>query len=30
MSEDPLDQVYFASLAGIGIYILYRVMEKSR
>ena len=30
MSEDPLDQLYLASLAGVGIYILYRVMEKSR
>jgi hypothetical protein len=29
MTEDPLDQLYFASLAGIGIYILYRFMEKS-
>jgi hypothetical protein len=29
MSEDPMDQIYFASLAGIGIYILYRLMEKS-
>jgi len=30
MSEDPLDQMYFASLAIIGIFILYRFMEKSR
>ena len=30
MSDDPLDQLYFASLAMIGIYILYRFMEKSR
>ena len=30
MSDDPLAQLYLASLAGIGIYILYRVMEKSR
>jgi hypothetical protein len=30
MSEDPIDQLYFASLAGIGLYILYRFMEKSR
>ena len=30
MSDDPLDQLYFASLAAIGIYILYRFMEKSR
>jgi len=29
MSDDPMDQIYFASLAGIGIYILYRLMEKS-
>jgi hypothetical protein len=29
MSDDPVDQIYFASLAGIGIYILYRLMEKS-
>lgn len=30
LSEDPMDQLYFASLAGVGIYILYRLMEKSR
>lgn len=30
MSEDPIDQIYFASLCAIGIYILYRIMEKSR
>jgi hypothetical protein len=30
MSDDPVDQVYFASLAGLGIYILYRIMEKSQ
>ena len=30
MSDDPLDQLYFASLAAIGIFILYRFMEKSR
>jgi hypothetical protein len=29
MSDDPLDQIYFASLAIIGIFILYRIMEKS-
>lgn len=29
MPEDPMDQLYFVSLAGIGIYILYRFMEKS-
>jgi len=30
MSDDPLAQLYLASLAGVGIYILYRFMEKSR
>jgi len=30
MPEDPIDQIYFASLAAIGIYILYRLMEKAR
>ena len=30
LPEDPLDQLYFAGLAGIGIYMLYRVMEKSK
>jgi len=30
MPKDPIDQFYFASLAGVGIYILYRFMEKSR
>ena len=30
MTEDPLTQLYFASLAGIGIYILYRFREKSK
>lgn len=29
MSDDPIDKLYFASLAGVGIYILYRFMEKS-
>jgi len=29
MSNDPIDQIYFASLAMISIYILYRCMEKS-
>jgi hypothetical protein len=29
MSQDPVDQLYFASLATIGLYILYRCMEKS-
>jgi hypothetical protein len=30
LPEDPLAQLYFASLAGIGIYILYRFMDKSK
>jgi hypothetical protein len=30
MSDDPIDQAYFASLAGLGVYILYRIMEKSQ
>jgi hypothetical protein len=30
LPDDPLAQLYFASLAGVGIYILYRLMEKSR
>jgi hypothetical protein len=29
MSEDPIDQVYFAGLACIGIYVFYRFMEKT-
>jgi hypothetical protein len=29
MSEDPIDQIYFAGLAGIGIYIFYRIMVKA-
>ena len=29
MSDDPMDQLYFASLGAIGLYILYRFMEKS-
>jgi hypothetical protein len=29
MPDDPMDQIYFASLAGIGIYILYSCMQKS-
>jgi hypothetical protein len=29
MSDDPIDQLYFAGLAGVGIYIFYRIMEKS-
>lgn len=30
MSDDPLEQVYFASLGMVGIYILYKLMLKSR
>jgi hypothetical protein len=30
MSDDPIEQLYFASLSCIGIYILYRIMEKSK
>jgi hypothetical protein len=30
ISSDPMDQLYLASVAGIGLYILYRLMEKSR
>jgi len=29
MSHDFIDQVYFASLALVGIYIFYKIMEKS-
>lgn len=29
MSDDPIDQLYFAGLASIGIYIFYRIMEKA-
>ena len=29
LPTDPLVQLYFASLAGVSIYILYRLMEKS-
>ena len=29
LPDDPLAQLYFASLAGVGLYILYRVMQKS-
>lgn len=28
--DDPLEQAYFAGLAGIGVYMLYRIMEKSQ
>jgi hypothetical protein len=30
LPDDPLAQIYFASLAGIGLYILFRLMEKSK
>jgi hypothetical protein len=30
MSDDSIDQLYFATLAGLGVYILYRIMEKSQ
>ena len=30
MPEDPIAQIYFASLSIIGLYILHRLMEKSR
>jgi uncharacterized membrane protein len=30
MPDDPLAQLYFTSLGLIGVYILYRFMEKSR
>ena len=29
MPDDTIDQLYFAGLAGIGIYIFYRIMEKA-
>lgn len=29
MSDDPIDQLYFAGLAGVGIYIFYRIMQKA-
>lgn len=29
-SDDPMEKLYFAGLGGIGLYILYRFMEKSR
>jgi hypothetical protein len=29
MSDDPIDQLYFAGLAGVGIYVFYRIMERS-
>jgi hypothetical protein len=30
MSSDPIDQLYFAGLACIGIYVFYRIMEKAK
>jgi len=30
MPDDPLDQIYFASLGAVGVYILYKLMLKSR
>ena len=30
MSQDPMEQLYFAGLAGIGIYVFYRIMERSQ
>lgn len=30
LPDDPLEQMYFLTLSGIGINILYRIMEKSR
>jgi hypothetical protein len=30
MPEDPIAQIYFASLSIIGLYILHRLMEKSK
>jgi hypothetical protein len=30
MPDDPLAQLYFASLAAVALYIFYRLMEKSR
>jgi hypothetical protein len=30
MPDDPLAQMYFASLGILGLFILYRLMEKSR
>lgn len=30
MPDDPLAQIYFASLGALGLFILYRLMEKSR
>jgi hypothetical protein len=30
LPEDPIAQIYFVGLAGLAIYILYRLMEKNR
>ena len=30
LPDDPIAQIYFASLAGVGLYMLYRLMEKTR
>jgi hypothetical protein len=30
LPEDPYIQLYFACLAAIGVYMLYRMMEKER
>lgn len=30
MPEDPLAQIYFASLGVLGLYLLYRIMEKGK
>jgi hypothetical protein len=30
MSDDPFERAYFAGLAGLGVYALYRIMEKSQ
>jgi hypothetical protein len=30
MSDDIMDQIYFASIGAVGLYIFYRLMEKSR
>ena len=30
MPDDPVAQIYFASLAIVGIYIFYRIMKKSK
>jgi hypothetical protein len=30
MPTDPLAQIYFASLAAVGVYIVYRIMDRSK